>query len=125
MPYFSVYGASKAFILNFTQALHEESKESGVLVTCLVPGFTKTNFGAAARMKEGDETPFPVMTAEAVAAAGLKALRKRKAFVVTHPLDRLRSRREGSSRAGCPRRSGLASSGGRGWIPDPQKLIGM
>ena len=89
MPYFSVYGASKAFILNFTQALHEEAKASGVLVTCLVPGFTKTNFGAAARMKEGDETPFPVMTAEAVAAAGLKALRKKKAFAVTHPLDRL------------------------------------
>ena len=58
-------------------------------MTCLCPGFTRTNFGAVARMKEGDETPFPVMTADAVAKAGLEALRKRKSLVVTHPLDRL------------------------------------
>jgi short-subunit dehydrogenase len=88
-PFFSVYGASKAFILNFTQALHEEAKASGVLVTCLCPGFTRTNFAAVAGMKEGADTPFPEMTAEAVATAGLEALRRGKGLAVTHPLDRL------------------------------------
>lgn len=88
-PYFSVYGASKAFVLNFTHALHEEARRDGVTVTCLVPGYTKTNFHAVARMKGAEATPFPEMTAEAVARVGLDALRKRKAFVVTHPLDRL------------------------------------
>ncbi len=87
-PYFSLYGASKAFILNFTQALHEEAKAFGVVVTCLVPGYTKTNFHAVAGMKGAEATPFPEMTPEAVAKIGLEAVRKRKAFVVTHPLDR-------------------------------------
>ncbi len=88
-PFFSAYGASKAFVLNFTHALHEEAKADGVVVTCLVPGYTKTNFHAAARMKGAETTPFPEMSAEAVAKAGLAAVRKKKAFAVTHPLDRL------------------------------------
>jgi uncharacterized protein len=88
-PFFSAYGASKAFILNFTVALHEEAKRDGVTVTCLCPGFTRTNFAAVAGMKEGKETPFPEMKPEAVAKIGLEAVRKRKAVVVTHPLDRL------------------------------------
>jgi short-subunit dehydrogenase len=87
-PYFSVYGASKAFILSFTHALHEEARKDGVTVTCLCPGYTKTNFHAVARMKGAEATPFPEMTAEAVAKIGLEAVRKRKAVVVTHPLDR-------------------------------------
>jgi hypothetical protein len=87
-PYFSLYGASKAFVLNFTHALHEEAKAFGVTVTCLCPGYTKTNFHAVARMKGAEATPFPEMTAEAVARIGLDAVRKRKALVVTHPLDR-------------------------------------
>ncbi len=88
-PYFAAYGASKAFVLNFTHALHEEAKEYGVAVTCLVPGYTKTNFYAVAGMKGAEATPFPEMSAEAVARIGLEAVRTRKAFVVTHPLDRL------------------------------------
>ncbi len=87
-PYFSVYGASKAFILSFTHALHEEGRKDGVTVTCLCPGYTKTNFHAVAKMKSAEATPFPEMTAEAVAKIGLEAVRKRKAVVVTHPLDR-------------------------------------
>ena len=89
VPYFSLYGASKAFVLNFTHALHEEAKRDGVTLTCLCPGYTKTNFHEVAHMKSAEATPFPEMTAEAVARIGLKAVRKRKAFVVTHPLDRV------------------------------------
>jgi short-subunit dehydrogenase len=87
-PYFSVYGASKAFILSFTHALHEEARKDGVTVTCLCPGYTRTNFGPVAGMKSAEGTPFPEMTAEAVARIGLKAVRKKKAVVVAHPLDR-------------------------------------
>jgi uncharacterized protein len=88
-PFFSVYGASKAFILSFTHALHEEARTFGVTVTCLCPGFTKTNFAAVAGMKSAEATPFPEMMPEAVAKIGLEAVRKGKAVVVTHPLDRL------------------------------------
>jgi short-subunit dehydrogenase len=87
-PYFAAYGASKAFVLAFTHALHEEARRDGVTVTCLVPGFTRTNFAAVAGMKGAEGTPFPEMTAEAVAKIGLEALRKRRAFAVTHPLDK-------------------------------------
>jgi short-subunit dehydrogenase len=87
-PYFSLYGASKAFILNFTHAIHEEARAFGVTATCLCPGFTRTNFATVAGMREGRETPFPEMTPEAVAKIGLEAVRRRKAVVVTHPLDR-------------------------------------
>jgi short-subunit dehydrogenase len=87
-PYFAAYGASKAFILSFTQALHEEARKDGVTVTCLCPGYTKTNFGAVAGMRGAEGTPFPEMTADAVARIGLEALGKGRAYVVTHFLDR-------------------------------------
>lgn len=88
LPYFAAYGASKAFVLNFTQALHEEAKKDGVTVSCLCPGYTKTNFYAVAGMRGAEATPFPEMTADAVAAIGLKALEKNRAVAVTHILDK-------------------------------------
>jgi short-subunit dehydrogenase len=88
MPYFAAYAASKAFVLSFSHALHEEAKQDGVTVTCLCPGYTKTNFHSVAGMRGAEATPFPEMTPEAVAKIGLEALRKKRAFVVTHPLDR-------------------------------------
>ena len=88
-PYFAAYGASKAFVLAFTEALHEEARRDGVTVTALCPGYTRTNFHAVAGMRGAEGTPFPEMTAEQVARIGLDALGKGRAFVVTHGLDRL------------------------------------
>ena len=88
MPYFGAYAASKAFVLSFSHALHEEAKKDGVTVTCLCPGYTKTNFHAVAGMRGAEATPFPEMMPDAVAKIGIEALRKKKAFVVAHPLDR-------------------------------------
>jgi short-subunit dehydrogenase len=89
LPYMAVYGASKAFVLSFTHAVHEEAKRDGVTVSCLCPGYTKTNFHAVAGMKGAEATPFPEMTPGAVAGIGLRALEKEKAVAVTHILDRL------------------------------------
>lgn len=88
VPYLAAYAASKAFVLSFSHALHEEAKKDGVTVTCLCPGYTKTNFQDVAGMRGAESTPFPEMTPEAVAKIGLEALEKRKAYVVTHILDR-------------------------------------
>ena len=88
-PYFAAYGASKAFLLAFTHALHEEAKRDGVTVTALCPGYTRTRFQEVAGMRDAKGTPFPEMTADAVAEAGLRALAAGKAVAVTHPLDRL------------------------------------
>lgn len=39
-----IYAASKAFALSFSQALYEEYKKRGVIVSCICPGPTKTDF---------------------------------------------------------------------------------
>jgi len=44
LPYLSVYAATKAFVLNFSEALWAECKHSGVRVFCLCPGNTLTRF---------------------------------------------------------------------------------
>ena len=89
VPYMAAYAASKAFVLSFSQALHEEARGDGVTVTALCPGYTRTAFHDVAGMRGAEATPFPEMTPEAVADAGLAALENERALVVTHPLDRL------------------------------------
>jgi uncharacterized protein len=44
LPYYSVYGATKAFVLSFTEALRYELRETNINVSCICPGDTKTNF---------------------------------------------------------------------------------
>jgi short-subunit dehydrogenase len=41
-PNFSAYGASKAFVLSFSEGLAEELRGTGVTVTCVCPGMTET-----------------------------------------------------------------------------------
>ena len=53
-PFEAVYGASKAFIFSFSEALRNELKDTGVTVTALLPGPTETNFFHRADM---DDTP--------------------------------------------------------------------
>lgn len=48
VPYMAVYAASKAFVAQFSFALHEELAKTGVLVQTLVPGPTATEFDALA-----------------------------------------------------------------------------
>jgi short-subunit dehydrogenase len=51
IPGMAVYGATKAFVLSFTEALWQETKGSGVRVLALCPGATETEFFA----RTGDE----------------------------------------------------------------------
>jgi short-subunit dehydrogenase len=41
-PNFTVYGASKAFVLSFSEAIAQELLDIGVTVTCVCPGMTQT-----------------------------------------------------------------------------------
>lgn len=43
-PYFAAYGASKTFVLHFSEALAKELEDHGVTVSCLSPGPTDTGF---------------------------------------------------------------------------------
>ena len=73
MPHLSVYAATKAFVLSFSEALWAEVKGDGVKVLALCPGPTDTQFAQVANFNNKmDESP-QVMTSEAV---GQEALRE-------------------------------------------------
>ncbi|PZR22640.1 MAG: oxidoreductase [Flavobacterium psychrophilum] len=74
-PYLSVYAATKAFVLSFTEALNEELKDTEVSITALQPGATDTDFFHKAKAENTvtyKETG--LYTAEEVAEAGYEAL---------------------------------------------------
>jgi short-subunit dehydrogenase len=50
VPAMSVYAATKAFVLTFTRGLEYELRNSGIKVSCLIPGTTDTSFMDRARM---------------------------------------------------------------------------
>ena len=82
-PNMAVYFATKAYVLSFTEALHEELKPYGVRVSCLCPGPTRTEFGEVAGFG-GRNGLFDRVAMEApkVVAAGLKGLDRNRAVVV-------------------------------------------
>ena len=53
-PTMSVYFATKAFVLSFSEAIANEVKGTGVTVTALCPGATETGFKAAASLEESN-----------------------------------------------------------------------
>jgi short-subunit dehydrogenase len=68
------YCATKAYVVTFTQGLHEEVLGTGVRVQALCPGLVPSEIFAQAGMDEDFSAPF-VMTAEAVVDASLAGLR--------------------------------------------------
>jgi len=50
VPTMSVYAATKAFVLTFTRGLEYELRNSGIKVSCLIPGTTDTSFMDRAKM---------------------------------------------------------------------------
>ena len=84
----ATYGATKAFVASFTEALHEETRGSGVTVTAVLPGYTRTEFQARAGIDEG-RIPGPAwQTAERCAAECLDAAHAGRPFFVPGRLNR-------------------------------------
>jgi uncharacterized protein len=75
VPLMAVYGASKAFVLSFSQAVWQEAKPHGVKVLALSPGFTGTEFFEVAG--NADATHGSAQTPAQVAATGMRALDRR------------------------------------------------
>ena len=83
-PYQAVYGASKAFVLSFSQALWAEARPAGVAVTALCPGPTRTGFVDALGADVGNTAIYSrIAEPEPVIEAGLRALDKGRAVVIT------------------------------------------
>ncbi len=76
-PLLSVYGATKAFVLSFSQALSAEYKDKNIHITALCPGPVHTEFAERANMQNANLFNAPVMqilSPAAVAQAGIKAV---------------------------------------------------
>ena len=69
-PGMAVYYATKAFVVSFSEALYAELAASGVTVSVLCPGVTRTGFQARAGFAEASLDAIPGMSARAVAEAG-------------------------------------------------------
>ncbi|MDA0735343.1 MAG: SDR family oxidoreductase [Chloroflexi bacterium] len=82
-PIMAVYYASKAYVLSFSEAIANELKGTGVTVTALCPGPTRTGFQSNAavgnaRLFESSQ----LMSAETVAKVGYKGLMRGKTVVI-------------------------------------------
>jgi short-subunit dehydrogenase len=86
LPYMAVYGATKAYVLSFTEALWAETRGSAVRVTALCPGATDTAFFSTASDSASIGTR---MAPEQVVAAAFRALERRRCSVVPGLANRL------------------------------------
>jgi uncharacterized protein len=81
-PKMAVYFATKAYVLSFTEALHEELKPHGINVSALCPGPTRTEFGDVAGIKTLGQFERLSMDAGPVVRAGLDGLELNKAVII-------------------------------------------
>ncbi|HUF54805.1 MAG TPA: SDR family oxidoreductase [Dehalococcoidia bacterium] len=89
VPYMSTYAATKAYVLSFSEGLHEEVKRYGVTVTCLCPGGTRTEFQEVAGLNERSIPEFAFMSSEAVVRHALKATKRGSAIATPGVLNKM------------------------------------
>jgi short-subunit dehydrogenase len=87
-PFMAIYYASKAFVLSFSEALTYEVKGTGVTVTALCPGPTRTEFAKAAGVADSELFHGPTMGAAEVARVGYDAMMAGKSSVIAGALNR-------------------------------------
>jgi uncharacterized protein len=91
VPYLGLYAATKAFVLQFSRALHYELSKTSVKVTCVSPGPTDTDFAVRAdvgpkAMKAAEKFN---MSSEAVAKVAVNSMLKGRTEVVVGMVNKL------------------------------------
>ncbi|ESZ74105.1 SDR family oxidoreductase [Mesorhizobium sp. L103C105A0] len=89
VPTFAAYAATKSYVLAFGEALHDELRPQGVVVTSLCPGHTETGFDAAAGAPVSPILRLLTMKPRPVAESGLRALGQGKAIVIPGLLNKI------------------------------------
>lgn len=87
----AVYHGTKAFLDSFSVALSNELKESGVTVTCLLPGATETAFFERANMLDTKVGTEEKMDAAEVAKIGFDAMMRGEVSVVAGFANKMRA----------------------------------
>jgi short-subunit dehydrogenase len=82
LPYMATYAATKAFVLNFSEALAEEVRGSGVRVMALCPGATRTEFGDVAGVNDYMELVGGGMSTQRCVAIALRAFDRGHAICI-------------------------------------------
>lgn len=82
-PYMAVYYASKAYVKSFSNAIANELKGTGVIVTAVCPGLTKTGFQQRVGSEQANASKLRLMaSSESVAMAAVKAMNEGRNSVV-------------------------------------------
>lgn len=82
-PLMTVYYATKAYVLSFSEALANELRGTGVTVTVLCPGPTESGFQSRANMKNSKlVSGQKIMDAKTVAEIGYRGLMKNETVVI-------------------------------------------
>jgi short-subunit dehydrogenase len=103
-PRGATYGATKAFVSSFSNALHEELRGTDVRMMVLAPGYTRSEFHQRASM---DVSALPALlwaSADDVAEAGLRAYDRGRSVCVPGALNAAAAAFAGSLPAGVTRR---------------------
>ena len=76
------YYASKAYVLNLTEAIHEELRAFGVKISCLCPGPVRTSFQSKAGINKSEKAKKYLMDADIVAKVGYEEFKKGKVIII-------------------------------------------
>lgn len=91
-PLMALYYASKSYILSFSEAISNELKGTGVSVTALCPGPTKTSFqSTVSEDSEEGKISFNMACPKEVAAYGYKAMQKGKSLAIPGSINKFLS----------------------------------
>ena len=89
VPYQTVYGASKSYVLSFSRALGRELRSAGIHVMCVCPGWIKTEFQQVAEHDKYIRYVDRWYGPDEVAAQAMKDLAKKKTVsILGHPVRR-------------------------------------
>jgi short-subunit dehydrogenase len=101
----ATYGATKAFVSSFTNAIHEELHGTGVKAMVLAPGFTHTEFHVRMQADNSASMPeFLWQSPDEVVAAALKAYDRGRAVCVPGALNVVAAAFSGTLPAGVTRK---------------------
>ncbi|WP_226659573.1 SDR family NAD(P)-dependent oxidoreductase [Pseudalkalibacillus hwajinpoensis] len=81
-PLMAVYYASKAYVLSFSEAIENELKGTGVTVSTLCPGPTRTDFSARANLDNSKLFDGSTMNSLSVAKAGYEGFKRGKSVII-------------------------------------------